>query len=83
VAVVELHIAGLQDPDTVGLELEQWDLGEHPGPHTGALVYSDMQPLCLVEFDSNLPVVVMDPQLVEELRMAYIVVEELGDDGSL
>jgi hypothetical protein len=43
-----------------------------------------MQPLCPVEPDSILPVVVMDPQPAEELHMEYTVVEELGDnDGSL
>jgi hypothetical protein len=84
VVVVVLHIAGLQDPDTAELELEQWDWEEHPGLHTVALAYFDMQSLCPVEPDSILPVVVMDPQLAEELHMEYTVVEELEDnDGSL
>jgi hypothetical protein len=66
---MELHTAVLQDPDTVGLVLEQKDWKERPELHTVALVYSDMQPLHLVEPDSNQLVAVVDPQQVGELHM--------------
>lgn len=82
--MVELHTAVLQDLDTVGLVLEQQDWKGHPELHTVVLVYSDMQPLHLVEPDSNLLVAVVDLQQAGELHMEYIVVEELVDnDGSL